>query len=97
MKNATPRTLENLHNRETRHEVAISTNGGTFIANYMVCKSRNALLAVARDNSEFLLAALGTGDDTVSYSTARGLSFGPSVRIYYTGRTERDARIEMGN
>lgn len=32
MKNATPRTLENLHNRETRYEVAITANGETFIA-----------------------------------------------------------------
>ncbi len=95
MKNATPRTLEQMQNYATRYEVAVSVNGETFVANYMVRKSRDALIAVARDNSEHLLNFINEGEEW-KYSRARGLEFNANVRVYFTGRTERDARISMG-
>ena len=97
MKNTMPRTLEEMHNRQTRYEVAVTAKGQTFIANYMVRRCRDALIAVARDNNEFLLKALGDGPDLEwSYSMKNGLEFAPGVRVYYTGRTEGEARMEMG-
>lgn len=93
---ATPRSLDDLHNRHTRYEVAIKIDGVSFVAGYMLAKSRSALIAVARDHSEQLLKALGNGPDQPwSYSMKNGLQFAPNVRVYYTGRTERDARLTL--
>ena len=96
MKNATPRTLEAMQNYHTRYEVAITANGETFIADYMIKKGQSALIAVARDNKDYLLNVLGDDADKPVRYTRAGLEFSPTVRVYFTGRTERDARIAMG-
>ena len=87
-----PRKLEDLVNRATRYEVAIKTNAGVTIAAYMERINKTALMAVARDYSEIILAAIPADEDPEwSYSRADGLSFGPYATVYCTGRTERDA------
>lgn len=94
--NAEPRTLEAMQNRDTRYEVAVTANGETFIVGYMARKTRATLFATARFHSDYMIAALGAdADKDWKYSTVRGLEFSPTVRVYFTGRTERDARISM--
>jgi len=96
MKNAEPRTLEAMQSRATCYEVVVSVNGKDFIAGYMSRKTKSTLVAVAQFYSEYLLNALGAdADKPVSYNRD-GLVFSPTVRVYFTGRTERDARIGMG-
>lgn len=97
MQNVTPRTLEQMQHYATTYEVVVETADGTkFTAAFMNQKNKHALIAVARDNSETILAAIPDSDDPEwSYTRKSGLSFGPYARVYYTGRTERDVRNSM--
>lgn len=84
------RTLEEMQNRPTAYEVAID---GVPVA-FTVRKTKAALLAIAREHGDAILAKPGAAEAVATYSKARGWEFGP-VRVDFTGRTERDVCIEQ--
>ena len=86
-----PRTLEQMHRYETRYEILITINGETERAGFTNRVSQQTLLEFARKYREYILPAIAD-NDRVKYSRAHGLTFGDNVRIYKSGRTERDCR-----
>ncbi len=95
---ASPRSLHTLANRFTRYEVIVELNNGNFIVGgYVVSKNRAALMAVMYDNGPFIVAVGGDDEDIdLKYSKKDGLRVGSYARIYFNGRTERDAASEIG-
>ena len=86
-----PRTLEQMHRYETCYEILITINGETERAGFTNRATEQTLLEFARKYREYILPAI-VDNDRVKYSRAHGLTFGDNVRIYKSGRTERDCR-----
>lgn len=95
MKPATPRTLEQMQHYATRYEVAIEIDGESTVVGYTVRKTRGMLVMYAQDYMDRLLTALGDDADNPVKYTKSSLQFSATVRVYYTGRTERDARVAL--
>lgn len=81
------------HNRPTAYEVAVTVNGATTVVGYTARKTKASLLATAMDQDavrEKLLEALPADDDSVpSYDRKWGWSLGPTIRIHFTGGTDK--------
>ena len=86
-----PRTLSQMQHLPTAYEVAI--NGD--VVGYTARKTKQALLAFARDNASKILSQIPDDMDPPAEYTKGKWSFG-SVAVYFTGRTEREAATEMG-
>lgn len=91
---ALPRPLANLRDRATRYEVAY--NGR--ILGYAARKTRQTLLSYARANGDEILAALeaaGVPEDARWTCKNGVLDLGGGQKVYFTGRTERDAASDI--
>ena len=86
-----PRTLEQMHRYATRYEILITINGETERAGFTNRATEQTLLEFARKYREYILPTI-SDDDRIQYSRQHGLTFGDKVRIYKSGRTERDCR-----
>ena len=95
---AKPRSLKNLQHHQTRYEVAIALNTGEIIiADFMINKSKKALIVVAKDHANIILPLMPEDDKSEwTYSMKDGLRFSNFARVYFTGRTERDAAVSKG-
>ena len=86
-----PRTLEQMHRYATRYEILITVNGETERAGFTSRVTEQTLLHFARTYREYILPVISDAD-RMQYSRQHGLTFGDKVRIYKSGRTERDCR-----
>lgn len=87
---AAPRPRAAIVGRMTRYEVVATIDGAPRVLGYTARPSYAAFIRYARERADEILPFL-TEDDRTSYSTARGLTLGPRVRIHLSGRTEREA------
>jgi hypothetical protein len=89
--NAQPRNPADIRRRATCYEVVATIEGAPpLVLGFTSRPSYSALLKMAQRRIADILPHIGP-DDRTSYSTARGLTLGPRVRIHLTGRTEREA------
>ena len=86
-----PRTLKQMHRYETCYEILITINGETERAGFTNRATEQTLLEFARKYCEYILPVISDAD-RMQYTRQHGLSFGNKVRIYKSGRTERDCR-----
>ena len=90
-----PRTLTQMHHRLTAYEVVVRCDGGTETRlGFSERRTKSALLAIAQQHCEAIMAMLGSWDGDASYAKATGWTFGP-VRICFSGQTERDCASHM--
>jgi hypothetical protein len=91
---ATAARLDRLRHHATRYEVALALpDGRTMLVCYSPRKSRAGLLDCLRSRGPAILPHV-TGmpeDATVTYHKARGFVFSDGTRVYWSGRTQRDA------
>lgn len=87
-----PRTLEQMHRRETRYEILIEIDGVAKRAGFAHRITQDSLLSFARAYKDWILPHLPP-EDKPHYSRQRGeLRLAHNVRVYKSGRTERDCR-----
>ena len=91
----TTRTLEQMQNRPTSHQVVVIAGGVTTHLDFSVRKTKSVLLSMAQRHSETVLALLGDWDADAIYNAQHGWTFGPA-RVCFSGRTERDVCVAGG-
>lgn len=94
MTNPTPRTLTEMQRYGTSYEIAMKAGDTVTRLAFTGRPTKATLLKAAQDNVHQIVSRMGD-DPTETYTKANGWTFG-AVRVYYTGRTERDVANEMG-
>ena len=90
-----PRSLTQMQRYGTSYEVAVTANGTTQRLAFTARQTKSNLLQIAQNNGDLIISLMGDWDGEATYIKAAGWTFGP-VRVYFTGRTEREVANEMG-
>lgn len=90
-----PRTLAQLHRRTTAYEVVAVLPTGAIRLGFTTRPSKHTLLALAQraDNLSQILPHV-SDDVRPKYNAERGWTFGSTVAIKLSGRTERECACE---
>lgn len=85
-----PRSRQQLHRRATTYEVAIEIDSNQTRLGFSARKTRQTLIRFSQDAKDRILPNIEEGDDLVAYHRDTGLRWGRRVRVFFTGRTERE-------
>jgi hypothetical protein len=97
---ANPRPLPVLHNRRTRYEAALIGPDGrpAAVLGYDAKRTCRALWDVLAENGPDVVRLSGAAADVGATWTKSGWNIGDTgFRVAWSGKTERDARIELEN
>lgn len=90
-----PRTLEQMAFCRTRYEVELIAGGNRRVIAYTARKTQEALYEYARQHGDEILRVLGDPENVWFSKRADAIEINDEVTIRFSGRTERDARLEM--
>lgn len=93
MNQAQQKYLQDIICRPTAYELAVEGNGQKLLLRYASRKTRQGLLKNVRFHGQRLVDLTGAERVTFGKRASDGATMG-AWRIYFTGRTEREAIIE---